>query len=66
MYEFIFWMCLLASPECPLWKSVNNIVIVKPVESMQACESMWLESVAIPDPEGMKSRHICQPITESI
>ena len=66
MYEFILWMCLAQTPECHVWQSVKNQVFIAPADSMSACEEQWKQSLAVPDPEGMKSRHICQPVEQPI
>ena len=66
MYELILWMCLKTSPDCPLWNAVNHIVTVHKMDSMKDCEDAWAASLKVPDPDDMKSYHICQPITESL
>ena len=66
MYEFILWMCLVQSPDCPVYNSVQHMVRIFPEHSMQECEASWKDSLAVPDPEGMKSYHKCQPVSEDL
>lgn len=66
MYEFILWSCLLSAPNCPVYNSVNHIVLVFPTPSRDACEEMWKESLEIPDREGVKSYHKCEPVNEDL
>lgn len=62
MYEFILWMCLTATPACPVYQSVNHSVEIFPFPSRQECEDAWKQSLEVPDPKGMKSYHKCQPV----
>ena len=66
MYEFVLWMCLQTKPDCPVWQSFDNKVMVFPSKSLQECEAQWKETLEVPDPEGMKSYHKCQPVEESL
>jgi hypothetical protein len=67
MYEFVLWMCLQEQPECPVYMSEpNRLVEVFKAESRQACEALWADSLKLPDPKGLKSRHVCQPIAEPL
>ncbi len=66
MYEFILWMCLATQPECPVWNAYGNFVLIFPTKDRADCEAAWKESLAKPDPDGKKSRYICQPITEPL
>ena len=66
MYEFILWMCLAQNPTCPIYNSVEHKVYVMPVKTLADCEAEWQQSQGVPDPEGMKSVHKCQPVSEDL
>lgn len=66
MYEFILWMCVAGAPACPVYNSVQNRVMIKQEKTKEDCETEWKNSLTIPDPEGMKSYHKCQPVSEDL
>lgn len=65
MYMFILWMCL-ANTTCPLYESIGNRVMIFKSPDRQTCEAQWKESLAIPDPQGFKSYHTCQPVETAL
>lgn len=66
MYEFVLWMCLLSAPDCDAWNGPTHMSMTGYVQSKEDCESKWKESLMVPDPEGMKARHICRPFQEPL
>lgn len=64
MYEFILWMCLAQGSACPMYNAVQHRVTIFPMHSMEECDKAWTESLKEPDPQGMKSYHVCQPVSE--
>lgn len=66
MYEFILWMCLLTQPQCNYWQAAQHKVLIFKETSKDECEQAWLKSLETPDPNWLKSRYLCQPITEPL
>lgn len=66
MYEFILWMCLQQQPDCPVYQAAGNKIMIFTAESRADCEAQWQESLKEPDPEGLKSYHRCQPVSEPL
>jgi hypothetical protein len=66
MYAFIMWACLASAPQCQMYNAVQHMVFIWTAKSMEECEADWKESQQSPDPEGMKSYHVCKPIDEAL
>ncbi len=56
----------MTTPECEMYYAVDHKLMIFTSHSREECEAQWKESLTSPDPEGMKSRHICQPVTEPL
>lgn len=66
-FIFIMWMCTTPSASaCPIWDSTKHMVIIEPEADRRACEAQWIEANTMPDPDGLKSYHRCQPIGEDL
>jgi hypothetical protein len=66
MYEFILWACLVTSPDCPVYASVGHHVMIFPEQTKEECEADWKKSLTVPDPEGTKTYHVCQPVEQPL
>lgn len=66
MYIFILWACLLTSPQCPMWHSVHQLVMIFPAKDRGDCEAKWQASKEEPDADGTVSRHKCEPVSEDL
>lgn len=66
MFKLIFWMCIIAHPDCPVEDTAKHMVFIYKTATREECEDLWKQFDAVPDPEGVKSRHTCTPIEEPI